>query len=161
MKSFFKDFRDFIMRGNVMDLAIGIIIGSAFSAVVNSVVDNLMMPPLGLLFGNTDFGDLFIVLRPGQEPLPPGATLEMANEIGAVTFNYGQFLTDLISFLILGFGVYLIVKGIRSFEKPEEEEEKAPTEKDCPHCQKSIPVKASRCPYCTSRLEESTAGQVE
>lgn len=158
MKSFFKDFRDFIMRGNVMDLAIGIIIGAAFSSVVNSVVNNLMMPPLGLLFGNTDFGDLYILLKPGQEPLPTGATLEMASEVGAVTLNYGQFLTDLISFIILGFGVFLIVKGIRSFKKPEVEEKKAPTEKDCQYCQKSIPIKATRCPYCTSRLEESTAG---
>lgn len=158
MKSFFKDFRDFIMRGNVMDLAIGIIIGAAFSSVVNSVVNNLMMPPLGLLFGNTDFGDLYILLKPGQEPLPTGATLEMASEVGAVTLNYGQFLTDLISFIILGFGVFLIVKGIRSFKKPEVEEQKAPTEKDCQYCQKSIPIKATRCPYCTSRLEESTAG---
>ena len=158
MKDFFKGFRDFIMRGNVMDLAIGIIIGSAFSAVVNSVVDNLMMPPLGLLFGNADFQDLFIVLRQGEESLPAGATLEMAREIGAVTFNYGQFLTDLLSFLILGFGVYLIVKGLRSFEKPKEAEEKSPTEKDCPYCQKSIALKAIRCPYCTSKLEDYKEG---
>lgn len=158
MKKFVKDFRDFIMRGNVMDLAIGIIIGSAFSAVVNSVVDNLMMPPLGLLFGNSDFQDLFILLKQGEETLPEGATLEMAREIGAVTFNYGQFLTDLISFLFLGFGVFLIVKGLRSFEKPKVEEKTAPTEKDCPFCQKTIPLKATRCPFCTSRLTKIKEG---
>lgn len=161
MKGFIKDYRDFIMRGNVMDLAIGIIIGSAFSTVVNSVVDNLMMPPLGLLFGNSDFGDLFILLKQGEELLPEGATLEMAREVGAVTFNYGQFLTDLISFLFLGFGVFLIIKGLRSFEKPKEEEQEAPTEKDCPFCQKTIPLKATRCPFCTSKLPKIKEGKIE
>lgn len=158
MKSFFKDFRDFIMRGNVMDLAVGIIIGAAFSSVVNSVVNNLMMPPLGLLFGDTGFQDLFILLKQGEETLPEGATLEMARELGAVTFNYGQFMADLISFLILGFGVFLIVKGLRSFEKPKKVEEKAPTEKDCPFCQKSIPINATRCPFCTSKLADYKEG---
>lgn len=161
MKKFFKDFKDFIMRGNVMDLAVGIIIGAAFSSVVNSVVNNLMMPPLGLLFGDAGFQDLFILLKQGEEPLPPGATLEMAREIGAVTFNYGQFLADLLSFLILGFGVFLIVKALRSFDKPKEEEQKAPTEKDCPYCQKSIPINATRCPYCTSKLADFKEGLIE
>ncbi len=159
MKKILTDFRDFVVRGNVVDLAVGIIIGSAFSAVVNSVVDNLMMPPLGLLFGNADFGDLFILLRQGEEPLPAGATLEMAQEVGAVTLNYGQFITDIISFLLLALGVFLIIKSIQSLqksvqkEKPDEEQE--PTEKNCPFCQKTIPIKASRCPYCTSKLTQT------
>lgn len=159
MKKLFKDFQEFISRGNVIDLAIGIIIGSAFSTVVNSIVNNLMMPPLGLLLGNADFQDLFILLAPGEEPLPSGATLQMAKEVGAVTLNYGQFITDLISFLILALGVFLIVKGVRSFEdrvkKPKEEEQKEPTEKNCPFCRKAIPINASRCPFCTSQLENS------
>ncbi len=165
MKKLFLEFRNFITRGNAMDLAVGIIIGSAFSAVVNSIVDNLMMPPFGLLLGNADFQDLFIVLRQGEEPLPPGATLAMARELGAVTFNYGQFLTDLVSFLVLGFGVFLIVRGIQKLEKGvdkikvqyiEEEKEEVveePTEKDCPYCIKQIPINATRCPYCTSEIE--------
>ena len=163
MKKLFNDFRDFIARGNVVDLAVGIIIGSAFSTVVNSVVDNLMMPPLGLLFGNTDFQDLFVVLRQGEEILSDGATLEMAREFGAVTLNYGQFITDLISFLILAIGVFLIIKGIQSLQetvqKPGGEEKPEPTEKDCPFCQKSIPINATRCPYCTSHLTQTARGE--
>jgi len=162
MKNIIKDFRDFIARGNVIDLAVGIIIGSAFSTVVNSVVDNLMMPPLGLLFGNADFQDLFIVLKQGKEALPPAATLEMAREVGAVTLNYGQFITDVISFLILAIGVFLIIKGIQSMQeskkKSESKDKEAPTEKECPYCQKSIPIQASRCPYCTSELPQTAGG---
>lgn len=162
LRKMLKDFRDFIARGNVIDLAVGIIIGSAFSTVVNSVVDNLMMPPLGLFFGNSDFQDLFVVLRQGEEPLPSGANLEMAQEVGAVTLNYGQFLTDVISFLVLALGVFLIIKGIQSLQKtvqkPAAEEKKEPTEKDCPYCQKSIPIRANRCPYCTSQLTQTKGG---
>jgi large conductance mechanosensitive channel len=162
VKNLLKDFRDFIARGNVVDLAVGIIIGSAFGQMVNSVVDNLMMPPLGLLFGNVDFKDLFVVLKQGETPLPAGATLEMAGEIGAVTLNYGQFITDVISFLILALGVFLIIKGIGSLQKtvqkPKPEEPQEPTTKDCPYCQKSIPVNATRCPYCTSKLTQTVNG---
>lgn len=158
MKKLLQDFRDFISRGNVLDLAIGIIIGSAFSTVVNSVVENILMPPLGLLLGNADFQDLFLILRQGEQSLPLGATLQMAREAGAVTFNYGQFLTDLIGFLILGFSVFLVIKGIQTMEKKtledksKEEEESAPVEKDCPFCLRAIPLNATRCPYCTSQL---------
>jgi large conductance mechanosensitive channel len=158
MKKLFKDFKDFISKGNVIDLAVGVIIGGAFSMIVNSVVNNLMMPPIGLLFGNADFSDLFIVLKQGSEALPEGATLEMASEVGAVTFNYGQFVTDVISFLLLALGVFLMVKGIKSVqskaEKEEEEKPDEPTEKDCPFCKKSIPIDAVRCPYCTSELKQ-------
>lgn len=157
MKKLFKDFKDFISKGNVIDLAVGVIIGGAFSTIVNSVVDNLMMPPIGLLFGNADFSDLFIVLKQGSEALPEGATLEMASEVGAVTFNYGQFITDVISFLLLALGVFLMVKGIKSIQrKAEKEKEEKPAEqieKVCPFCKKSIPIEAVRCPYCTSELE--------
>lgn len=161
MKKLLKDFRDFIMRGNVIDLAIGIIIGSAFSSLVNSVVNNLLMPPLGLLIGNVDFNDLFLVLKQGQNPLPAGATVQMAQEAGAVTFNYGQFLSDVISFLLLALGVFLIIKGIQAIKErlltAEKEVEAKPIEKDCPYCCKSIPIAATRCPFCTSQLTE-TAG---
>jgi len=160
MKKIMNDFRDFITRGNVVDLAVGIIIGSAFSAVVNSIVNNLMMPPLGLLLGNAKFQDLFLILKQGKAPLPSGATLQMAQEVGAVTFNYGKFLTDMISFLILALGVFLIVKGLKTIEKRVKNlavEEQAPTEKECPFCLKQIPIKATRCPYCTSHLESEVS----
>jgi large conductance mechanosensitive channel len=162
MKKLIHEFQDFIMRGNAIDLAIGIIIGSAFSAVVNSIVENLMMPPLGLLLGQVDFQDLFIILRQGEQALPASSTLEMAREAGAVTFNYGLFLTDLFSFILLGFGVFLIVRGVNRLNQKaskikekvvaREHEVEDPTEKDCPFCQKAIPIKATRCPYCTSHL---------
>ncbi|MFU8825895.1 MAG: large conductance mechanosensitive channel protein MscL [Brevefilum sp.] len=166
MKKLVQEFRDFITRGNAIDLAIGIIIGSAFSAVVNSIVNNLLMPPFGLILGNVDFQDLFIVLRQGEQVLPPSATLEMAKEVGAVTFNYGQFITDLISFLLLGLGVFLIVRGINKLNALKAkmiDEEKATaeeTEKDCPYCHKPIPIQASRCPFCTSQLGENQEAAV-
>ena len=158
MKKLFAEFKEFIMQGDVLDLAVGIVIGSAFSSIVNSVVENLLMPPLGLLFGDADFSDLFVVLRQGAEALPSGSTLQMAREAGAVTFNYGQFITDLISFLILALGIFMIVKGINSLrsgaKKSEPTEEQAPSEKECPHCCKTIPINATRCPYCTTSLKE-------
>ena len=158
MKKLLTDFRDFIARGDVMDLAIGIIIGSAFSSIVNSVVNNLLMPPLGLLIGNVDFQDLFIILKQGQSALPANATLQMAKDAGAVTFNYGQFLTDGISFLILAFVIFLMVKGLQTLKakvsKAEADADGEPTEKECPFCMKSIDIKATRCPYCTSELEK-------
>jgi len=166
MKKLVQEFRDFITRGNAIDLAIGIIIGSAFSAVVNSIVNNLLMPPFGLILGNVDFQDLFIVLRQGEQVLPPSATLEMAKEVGAVTFNYGQFITDLISFLLLGLGVFLIVRGINKLNALKAkmiDEEKATaeeTEKDCPYCHKRISIQASRCPFCTSQLGENQEAAV-
>lgn len=171
MKNLIQEFRDFITRGNAIDLAIGIIIGSAFSAVVNSIVDNLLMPPFGVILGNVDFQDLFIVLRQGEQALPPNSTLEMAKEVGAVTWNYGQFLTDLISFLLLGLGVFLIVRGINKLNKKmseikestlkEEKETEEQTEKDCPFCQKLIPINAIRCPYCTSQLGDASEVKFE
>jgi large conductance mechanosensitive channel len=164
MKKLFQEFKDFILQGNAIDLAIGLIIGSAFGAVVNSIVNNLLMPPLGLLLGNVNFSDLYIVLRQGEQVLPPNATLAVAQEVGAVTFNYGQFLTDLISFFLLGIAVFLIVRAINRLNEKanavkeqlaREKEASEPTEKDCPYCQKAIPINASRCPYCTSQLEQA------
>lgn len=165
MKKMFQEFQEFIVKGNAIDLAIGIIIGSAFSAVVNSIVDNLMMPPFGLLLGQVDFQDLYIVLRQADQVLPPNATLEMAREAGAVTFNYGLFLTDLFSFILLGFGVFLIVRAINRLNQKasalkarldkKEEVKEDPTEKECPFCLKIIPAMATRCPYCTSQFSEN------
>jgi large conductance mechanosensitive channel len=145
MKKLFEEFKDFITKGNAMDLAIGIIIGGAFSVVVNSIVNNLLMPPLGLLLGSVNFQDLFIVLRQGEQALPPNATLDMAKELGAVTFNYGQFLTDVVSFILLGLGVFLIIKAINQL-KQEPEEEAEPTDKDCPYCLQQYPDKSNPMP---------------
>ena len=156
MKKLFNEFKDFIMQGDVMDLAIGIIIGGAFGTVVSSVVDNLLMPPLGLLLGGVNFQDLFITLKQGEVALPAHATLQMAKDVGAVTFNYGQFLTDVISFILLGLGVFLIIKCLNLIkDKVKKEEETAPSEKECPFCKSSIPINATRCPLCTSQLEAS------
>ncbi|MBG0783741.1 MAG: large conductance mechanosensitive channel protein MscL [Anaerolineaceae bacterium] len=159
MKKLFNEFKDFISRGNVIDLAIGIIIGSAFSTLVNSIVTNLMMPPFGLLLGNVNFQDLFVILKQGETTLPAGATLQMARDAGAVTLNYGQFITDVISFLLLALGVFLIVKVITKLktavEKPAAESPAEPQEKECPFCFTQIPQKATRCPNCTSQLESS------
>lgn len=164
MKKLFNGFREFITRGNVIDLAVGIIIGSAFSSVINSVVNNLMMPPLGLLLGNADFSNFFLVLKQGIEPLPAGATLAMAQEAGAITLNYGLFITDVISFLMLALGVFLMIKGIQNLQnkmqKPESSEPEKSTERDCPYCLQSIPIKAIRCPYCTSQLTPGEGGSL-
>jgi large conductance mechanosensitive channel len=156
MKKMLEEFKNFIARGNVMDLAIGVIIGGAFSTVVKSLVDNLLMPPLGLLLGNVDFSDLYVVLK-GADTIPTGATLQMARDAGAVVWAYGAFLSDIISFLLLALGVFFLIKAFdklqRAAQKPEEVKEEAPTEKECPFCKKQIPVDATRCPYCTSTLE--------
>lgn len=159
MKKMFTEFKEFISRGNVIDLAIGIIIGAAFSTLVNSIVTNLLMPPFGLLLGNVNFQDLFIVLKQGETTLPAGSTLQMARDVGAVTWNYGQFITDLISFLLLALGVFLIIKAITKFKaavvKQPGDEPAKPAEKECPFCFTIIPNKAVRCPNCTSQLEDS------
>lgn len=163
MKKLFSEFNEFISRGNVLDLAVGVIIGSAFAKVVNSVVDNIIMPPLGLILGSSNFSDFYIVLKQGQSSLPLNATLEMAQQVGTVTWNYGQFLTDIISFLLLAIGVFLLIKGIQPLQKAitvREEKEKADAklnEKECPYCFTDIPVKAVRCPNCTSQLDGKTS----
>lgn len=154
-----KDFRDFIMRGNVLDLAIGIIIGAAFGTIVNSLVKDIIMPPIGVLLGNVDFTNLFVVIRAGATVPPPYTTLANAQAAGAVTFNYGLFINTIIVFVIVAFAVFLIVRAFNKARqamenrKKKEEATAAPTTKDCPYCFTAIPVKASRCPHCTSQLK--------
>ncbi len=151
----FKDFRDFVMRGNVLDLAVGIIIGAAFGAIVNSFVKDIIMPPIGVLLGNVDFSNLFVVIRDGAIAPPPYATLAEAQAAGAATFNYGLFINTLISFLIIAFAVFMIVrmfnKALKARQKPAVAA--APITKDCPFCATAIPVKATRCPNCTSEIK--------
>jgi len=140
-----KEFKDFIARGNVVDLAVGIIIGLAFGKIVTSLVNDIIMPPIGLLLGKVDFTNLFINLS-GK----PYATLAAAQEAGAATINYGVFINTIIEFLIVALVVFLLVKQINKLMKPAAPAE--PTTKDCPYCFSAIPIKATRCPNCTSQL---------
>lgn len=152
--SMFRNFRDFAMRGNVMDMAVGIIIGAAFSTIVKSLVSDVIMPPIGLLLGNVDFSNLFVVLKQGTTQAGPYATIAQAHAAGAVTLNYGLFINTVISFIIVAFSVFLLVSVMRNAQKKLEktEVEAAPTTKDCPQCFSSINIKATRCPNCTSNL---------
>ena len=146
-----KEFREFAMRGNVVDMAVGIIIGAAFGAIVKSLVDDVIMPPIGLLLGSVDFSDLFITLKQGAAA-GPYATLELAKKAGAVTLNYGAFFNTIISFLIVAFSVFLLVKGMNKLKRQQEVAPAAPTTKECPHCLSTIPIKATKCAHCTSGL---------
>jgi large conductance mechanosensitive channel len=147
------EFKKFAMRGNVVDMAVGIIIGGAFGTIVKSLVDDVIMPPIGLLLGGVDFSDLFITLKEGATA-GPYATVEAAKEAGAVTLNAGLFVNSVISFTIVAFAVFMLIKGMNSLQKKEEEAPAEPTEKDCPHCFTKIPIKATRCPHCTSEISE-------
>jgi len=147
----FKEFKEFAMRGNVVDMAVGIIIGGAFGTIVKSLVSDVLMPPLGLLLGGVDFSDLFITLKEGTTA-GPYASLAAAKAANAVTLSYGLFINSVISFLIVAFAVFLLIKGINQLQRKKEEPPAEPTTKDCPLCFTSIPIKATRCPHCTSEL---------
>ncbi len=147
-----KEFKEFAVKGNVVDMAVGIIIGAAFGTIVKSLVADVIMPPIGLLLGNVDFSNLFIVLKHGAE-VASYATVAEAQAAGAVTLNYGTFINTIISFLIVAFAIFVLVKNINRLKRekaPEPTPE--PTAKECPHCFSSIPIKAVRCPFCTSNL---------
>jgi large conductance mechanosensitive channel len=147
----FKEFKKFAMRGNVVDMAVGIIIGAAFGAIVKSLVDDLIMPPIGLLLGNVDFANLFLVLKEGAAP-EPYASLDAAKKAGAVTLNYGVFINAIVSFTIVAFAVFMLVRAVNKLKAAEEEAPAEPATKDCPYCFTAIPIKAKRCPHCTSEL---------
>ena len=146
-----EEFKKFAMRGNVVDMAVGIIIGGAFGTIVKSLVADVIMPPIGLLLGGVDFTDLFMTLQEGATA-GPYTTLAAAQEAGAVTISYGVFFNSVISFLIVAFAVFLLIRSINKLQAEEEEEAEEPTEKDCPYCVTSIAIKATRCPNCTSEL---------
>lgn len=145
-----KDFKAFAMRGNVVDMAVGIIIGAAFGAIVKSLVDDMLMPPIGMLLGNVDFSNLFVVLKEGVAAAAPYASLAEAKKAGAITINYGIFINSMISFLIIAFTVFVLIKNINRLKQAEAPA--APTTKECPYCASSIALKATRCPHCTSEL---------
>jgi large conductance mechanosensitive channel len=146
----FKEFKAFALKGNVLDLAVGIIIGAAFGTVVKSLVDDVIMPPIGLAMGKVDFANLFALLKAGPKAPPPYASLADAKAAGAVTINYGQFINNVITFVIVAFAVYLVVRMANRL-KPQDASG-APTTKDCPFCRMSIPIGATRCPHCTTEL---------
>jgi len=143
-----KEFKEFAMRGSVLDLAIGIVLGAAFGAIVTSFVNDILMPPIGMLLGGVEFSNMFITLSGGQY-----ATLEEAQTAGAVTLNYGLFVNTLINFLIIAFAIFLVVRAINRMQREPEPVEEEPTTRDCPYCLSTIPLKATRCPQCTSQLE--------
>ncbi len=147
-----KEFREFAVKGNVVDMAVGIIIGAAFGTIVKSLVSDVIMPPIGLLLGNVDFSNLFVVLKQGMPP-GPYAALADANGAGAVTINYGMFINTIISFLIVAFAVFILIRNINRMKRREEVPAPAPTTKDCPYCYSAVPIKATRCPHCTSELK--------
>ena len=151
-----KEFREFAVKGNVVDMAVGIIIGGAFGTIVKSLVDDVIMPPIGLLLGNVDFKDLFLVLRAG-DPAPPYVTIADAQASGAVTLNYGQFINNVVAFLIVAFAVFVLVRMVNRLRRQEQVAPKAPNDKACPFCVTTIPVQATRCPNCTSALEPTPA----
>jgi len=148
----FKEFKDFAMRGNVVDMAVGIIIGAAFGTIVKSLVADVIMPPIGMALGGVDFTNLYSVMQVG-DPAGPYASLADAQAAGAVTINYGLFINTIISFLIVAFAVFLVIRSINKMQKEEEEAPAEPTTKDCPFCQTEISIKATRCPNCTSQLD--------
>ena len=148
-----KEFKEFAIRGNVIDMAVGIIIGAAFNPIVTSLVNDIITPPIGMLLGNVDFSNLFTVLKNGTEVAAPYASLAEAQTAGAVTINYGVFINTLISFLITAFAVFLLVRAINQLKRKQEDiPPAAPTTKDCPYCLSSISIEATRCAYCTSEL---------
>ncbi len=144
-----KEFKEFAVKGNAVDLAVGVIIGAAFGGIVTSLVKDILMPPIGLLTGGLDFSNKFLVLKdaPGGAVF---ATPADAVKAGAITWNYGNFLTLLINFIIVAFCIFLVIKAVNKMKKPAPNT--APVSKDCPFCSMTIPVKATRCPHCTSEM---------
>ncbi|MGD9787772.1 MAG: large conductance mechanosensitive channel protein MscL [Sulfuricellaceae bacterium] len=149
----FREFKEFAVKGNMVDMAVGIIIGAAFGAIVKSLVDDVIMPPIGLVLGNVDFSNLYLLLRDGAVA-GPYASLAEAKKAGAVTLNYGLFINAVVSFAIVAFAVFLLVRAINRLKRQVEAPAPAaePATKECPYCCSAVPAKATRCPHCTSEL---------
>ena len=147
-----KEFKEFAMKGNVMDMAVGIIIGAAFGLIVTSLVNDILMPPIGLALGNVDFSNIFAVLKEGKVP-GPYASVAAAKAAGAVTMNIGLFINTIINFLIVAFAIFLVIRNMNRLKRPAPAA--APTTKDCSFCYTAIPIKATRCPNCTSELKKA------
>jgi large conductance mechanosensitive channel len=149
----FKEFKEFAMRGSVLDMAVGIIIGAAFGAIVSSLVADVLMPPIGLLLGRVDFSNLYMVLASGSAA-GPYASLAAAQQAGAVTLNYGLFINKIISFLIVAFALFLVIRSMNRLKRKAEAVPAEPTTKECPFCFTQVPIRAVRCPNCTSELRK-------
>jgi large conductance mechanosensitive channel len=155
-----REFKKFALRGNMVDLAVGFTVGAAFTSVARSLVDDIIMPPLGLILGNKDFSNYFLVLKRGRATLPQGATIQTAHELEAVTLNYGQFLNTLLGFLLVAVAMFIIIRVINRLDDQLERQfgvvppgDEEPTDKKCRFCLSTIPYHATRCPQCTSALE--------
>jgi large conductance mechanosensitive channel len=144
-----SDFKAFIMRGNVLDLAVAVVIGAAFGVVVKSLVDDVIMPPIGLALGRVDFSNLYVLLKDGVKSAPPYASLADAKSAGAVTLNYGMFVNNIITFLIIALAIFIVVRAANKVYKPAVKV----TTRPCPYCAMDIPLAATRCPNCTSELK--------
>src|SRR5215469_11291495 len=155
MKKIWEEFKTFAVKGNAVDLAVGVIIGAAFGAIVNSLVKDLVMPPVSLLTGGLDFSNKFLVLRAAKDGSITFNTPADAARAGAVTWNYGNFITLVINFIIVAFCIFLIVKAVNQLKRPSPAA--APVSKDCPACTMTIPIKATRCPQCTTELSQTSA----
>ena len=153
IKNVINEFKTFVMRGNVIDMAVGIIIGGAFTKIVNSTVSDILMPPLGLLMGQVDFSNWFIVLKDGATVHGPYDSLSAAAAAGATTLNIGNLLNAVISFLIVAFCIFMLIKLINKLNAPTPAPAAAPTTKKCPYCCSEIALEATRCPQCTSELK--------
>ncbi len=149
----FREFKEFALKGNVLDMAVGIIIGAAFGTIVKSLVSDIIMPPFGLVLGNVDFTNLFVVLKHGLKDAGPYATLKDAESAGAVTINYGLFVNNVISFVIVAFSIFIVIKGFQRLKRKDVPAPAAvPATKECPFCLSQVPAKAAKCAYCTSEL---------
>jgi len=151
-KNFWKEFKEFAIKGNAVDLAIGVIIGAAFGSIVNSLVKDVVMPPISLLTGGLDFSNKFVLLRAAKNGSAAFNTPADAAKAGAITWNYGNFITLVINFLIIAGAVFLLVRAINRLRQPAEKE---PDKKECPACAMKIPIKATRCPHCTTELAQT------
>jgi large conductance mechanosensitive channel len=146
-----KEFKEFVSKGSVIDMAVGIIIGGAFGTIVKSLVDDIIMPPIGLMLGKIDFTNLFLLLQGGPKAAAPYASLAEAKAAGAITVNYGIFINSVISFLIVAFAVFLLIRSVNRLKR--QQQAAAPDTRDCPYCLSKIPLKAVRCAHCTSELK--------
>ncbi|MDX1521814.1 MAG: large-conductance mechanosensitive channel protein MscL [Anaerolineae bacterium] len=149
IKSIISSFKEFAVRGNLIDMAVGIVVGGAFGTIAKSLVNDIIMPPVGLVLGSVDFEDLFWVL----DDSGPYQSLQLAQEAGAPTINYGLFINNVLAFLIVALAMFFIVRTVNRLKDMEDEEPSAPTKRNCPYCYSTISVKANRCPQCTSEVE--------
>ncbi|MDH3215676.1 MAG: large conductance mechanosensitive channel protein MscL [Candidatus Krumholzibacteria bacterium] len=147
-----KEFKDFAMRGNMVDMAVGIIIGAAFGSIIKSLATDVLMPPIGLLLGDVDFSNIFMVLKEGATAAPY-ASLDAAKEAGAVVMSWGVFINTIINFIIIAFVLFLVIRNMNKMKQKEEAPPAEPTTKECPQCLSAIPIKAVRCAFCTTEIK--------